>query len=133
LVIEPLILTIERCGTEANGCHTPTRPPSAGYYQAFNVPIRRSAVALLLAGKPVQPRKIHDAEGAAKARGRRRPDLAKQADRPGISPDSAAAGGDPAFALKAAAIAGNIRDRRSAAPATFGSAQALVICSLPRR
>jgi hypothetical protein len=102
-------LTIERCGTEANGCHTPTRPPSAGYYQAFNVPIRRSAVALLLAGKPVSHAKFTTREVRQRRAGKavRRPQ--KHNDRRGIAPDSAAPGGDPAWALKGAAIAGNIR------------------------
>ena len=51
----------------------PTRPPSAVYYQAFNVPIRRSAGALLWLGNPARPDEIYRTGGAAKARGWHRP------------------------------------------------------------
>jgi hypothetical protein len=55
LVIEPLILTMRKLRSRSHWRHTPTRPPSAGYYQAFNVPMRRSAIALPWPGKPAAP------------------------------------------------------------------------------
>ena len=56
-----------------HGRHRPTRPPSAISYQAFNVPIRRSAVALLWQGNRRRLDKKYPIEGAAKARGHRPP------------------------------------------------------------
>jgi hypothetical protein len=73
LVIEPLILTMRKLWNRSQWRHTPTRPPSAGYYQAFNVPIRRSAVASLRTGIRRRRPKINTKAGAAKARGWRWP------------------------------------------------------------
>jgi hypothetical protein len=84
LVIEPLILTMRKLWNRSQWRHTPTRPPSAGYYQAFNVPIRRSAVALLWTVDPAPPGEIYSTEGAAKARGWRRPQPANSCGWTGI-------------------------------------------------
>src|ERR1700748_2408634 len=69
LVIEPLILTMRKLWNRSQWRHTPTRPPSADYDQAFNVPIHRSAVVLLWAGNAAPSGEIHGAGAAAKARG----------------------------------------------------------------
>src|ERR1700754_608678 len=52
LVIEPLILTMRKVWNRSHWHHTHTRPPSAGSHQAFNVPIRRTAVGGSRSAKP---------------------------------------------------------------------------------
>jgi hypothetical protein len=86
-----------------------------------------------LAGNAAPPGDIH----GAGMRQRRAVDNAASrsnpADRRGIPPDSVAARSEPVSAIKAAAIARNIRHQRGATSATFALAQALAICSLPHR
>jgi hypothetical protein len=113
--------------------HTPTRPPSADYYQAFNVPIRRSAVALLWTGIRRHRPEINTKAGAAKARGWRWRSRQIRVDGPGIPPDSAAGPGHAGWPIKASALAGNNRQQAELGSATFALAQALIICSLPHR
>ena len=134
LVIEPLILTMRKLWNRSHWRHTPTRPPSASSYQAFNVPIRRSAVALLRPAEPGGPGKIHTIGGAAKARGWGRLTPAKSCgwsrkSRPILRQRRAIRPGRSKLRQSPATM----RQPPGAVPATFALAQALVICPLPHR
>jgi hypothetical protein len=115
------------------GQHTPTRPPSAVYYQAFNVPIRRTAVAVLDGQTPYSTPKFNAPKVRQRRTAKRVGSLRSWSKSPGNSPDSVAPPTGGPRAIKGAAAPSHDSRATGPDPATFTSAQALADCLLPSR